>query len=406
MWQRWVMVPAPDTSAIRDRLRMWPLVAVVNAVAWWSYEAADADAWLPNPWPAWLAGAVTLWALIDLAAAKRPKTRVIAQALVIVLPSIALLSAEVWLRSADVAIADQRLERTDDALLRFQYRAGAALPEDVDNRPLTVNPHHMWDTTRTVAKSSGVFRIALLGDSVPNDTFVPYEARFHRRLEHLLAERPPRWLGDRAVEVCNFAVEGYNTAQQQRLYEQRVHKFTPDLVLWAYVHNDPFTQDGSYRRIGHSFAAYQLQLGLAQLLGASVCQLLAPLYEARSFQSVVVASFERMALVLDSRKFNRRVPVRVAVLPLVTAFDDPDCATWSNKVRDAALSAGFGVRVLAKDFHTTDAATWQKVGESGDVTHPNATGHAAIAAALHHWLHDDQALAAELGADATETQSD
>ena len=362
------------TGIQHESARPWsehlPLLAVLVAIVAMAEHGTDRDAWLPDPWLALAVLAASAWTIASwLPAAWTGPAR----AVLVILPICALFGLELWSARSDAAVAAERMQRLQDRLLRYGYTPGAALPEDVQNVQLKVNAHGMWDVQRSVAKPAGTYRIVLLGDSVPNDTFVPFEERFHRLLERRLRADPPAFLGTKRAEVLNFAVEGYNTAQEQRLFEKVARRFAPDLVLWAYVLNDPFTQDGSYRRVGHSFFAHRVVLGAQRLLGASDCRLFKPLYERRSFDLAVRAPMERMRLVTD-------VPVHVMVLPIVAPFTDAQCLAMYEQVARTARESGLSAASMAPELAGVDHRRWRKAGEEDDITHPNAAGHAAIAA--------------------------
>lgn len=87
----------------------------------------------------------------------------------------------------------------------------------------------------TVAKPAGVYRIALLGDSMVEGLQVPIEQTFGKRLEHQLNMRT-----NRHVQVLNFANSGYSTAQEYLLLQDKVLKYQPDLVLLGYNSRDMF----------------------------------------------------------------------------------------------------------------------------------------------------------------------
>ncbi|HSC76269.1 MAG TPA: SGNH/GDSL hydrolase family protein, partial [Pseudomonadales bacterium] len=82
-------------------------------------------------------------------------------------------------------------------------------------------------------KTSGTLRIAILGDSVAYGYSVPLEQTFARLLEKQLNTDGHK------VEVLNFAVNGYSTIAELELYKTRVREYQPDIVLLAYVLNDP-----------------------------------------------------------------------------------------------------------------------------------------------------------------------
>ena len=87
------------------------------------------------------------------------------------------------------------------------------------------------DRERALAKPPGVLRIAVLGDS--------FMEAYQVALEEALPARLERALSGRGVEVLNFGVGGYGTAQALRTFDEEVVRYAPDLVVLAfYVGND------------------------------------------------------------------------------------------------------------------------------------------------------------------------
>lgn len=89
------------------------------------------------------------------------------------------------------------------------------------------------DTDFLIEKPNNTLRIALLGDSVAYGFGVPVEATFADRLEQSLSTDA------RPVEVYNFAVSGYGTESHRRLFDTKIKAYKPDVLLLAYVLNDP-----------------------------------------------------------------------------------------------------------------------------------------------------------------------
>jgi hypothetical protein len=93
------------------------------------------------------------------------------------------------------------------------------------------------------AKSPGTCRIAMLGDSY----FVGYELglpqTFQHQLELMLREKGKR------VDVLNFAVSGFGTAENLRTYEAAARKYHPNLVLmqWQVTDYDDNVRSALYR---------------------------------------------------------------------------------------------------------------------------------------------------------------
>ncbi|HEX2224484.1 MAG TPA: SGNH/GDSL hydrolase family protein, partial [Thermoanaerobaculia bacterium] len=92
------------------------------------------------------------------------------------------------------------------------------------------------DRERSLAKPPGVYRIVVIGDSIAAGYQVERtEDVFPALLEAALREEGR---GAGGIEVLNFGVTGYNTAQEVETLRSRALRFDPDLVILAYCHND------------------------------------------------------------------------------------------------------------------------------------------------------------------------
>src|SRR5262249_42260753 len=89
------------------------------------------------------------------------------------------------------------------------------------------------DIERPPDKPPGTVRIAVLGDSYVSAVQVAWDSTFvvllQRRLEACGA------FPGRRVEVLNFGVGGYGTAQEYLTLERRVWAYAPDLVILAFL---------------------------------------------------------------------------------------------------------------------------------------------------------------------------
>jgi len=108
------------------------------------------------------------------------------------------------------------------------------------------------DSEHALGKPEGVFRIAVLGDSMAEAREVPLETVFWKRLEKLL---PAETFGGRRLEVLNFAVSGYGTAQALLTLQRHALAYSPDLVLLAFCTGTDFT-DNSKALGGHRDRPY------------------------------------------------------------------------------------------------------------------------------------------------------
>jgi hypothetical protein len=99
-----------------------------------------------------------------------------------------------------------------------------------------INSDGLRDREHSIPKPALTFRIAVLGDSLCEATEVPLEKTFWRILEHELstcAIQPGR-----QVEVINFGVAGFSTAQELITLRIKVWKYQPDIVLLAFTNSD------------------------------------------------------------------------------------------------------------------------------------------------------------------------
>lgn len=98
---------------------------------------------------------------------------------------------------------------------------------------VTTNSRGLRDREYAVPKPVNTFRIAVLGDSYAEALQVDASETFWSVLERELAKRP-RFDGI-TVEVINFGVSGYGTAQELQMFRSRVWRYEPDIVLLAFV---------------------------------------------------------------------------------------------------------------------------------------------------------------------------
>src|SRR5215831_18858786 len=88
------------------------------------------------------------------------------------------------------------------------------------------------DAERSYEKPADTFRIAVLGNSWTEALQVPLHKTYTTDLQQKLNEAA--CISGKRVEVLNFGVAGYSTAQELLLLQQRVWKYHPDMVLLAF----------------------------------------------------------------------------------------------------------------------------------------------------------------------------
>src|SRR4029077_3371555 len=80
-----------------------------------------------------------------------------------------------------------------------------------------------------------------LGDSYPEAFPVPVEEAFWSIMEKKLQECGA--FGGRRVEVINFGVSGYGTAQELLTLREHVWQYTPDIVMLTVTTNNDISDN-------------------------------------------------------------------------------------------------------------------------------------------------------------------
>jgi lysophospholipase L1-like esterase len=105
---------------------------------------------------------------------------------------------------------------------------------EFDNR-IDINSLGLRDREVSLAKSPGVFRILVLGDSFAEGKQVALDETFSKLLERRLRER----FAHRRWEVIDGGVSGYGTADEIKFFDVLGRRLEPDLVILAFcVGND------------------------------------------------------------------------------------------------------------------------------------------------------------------------
>ncbi len=134
----------------------------------------------------------------------------------------AVLLAETALRLGKFAVSDFYVP---DEQLGMALRPGAAGWSSGEAKAyVRVNSAGFRDREHALEKTPGVTRVAVLGDSFCEAMQLPWDRTFCALLEKELPN----------VEVLNFGVSGYGTAQELILLRHKVTAYKPDLVILAF----------------------------------------------------------------------------------------------------------------------------------------------------------------------------
>jgi hypothetical protein len=149
----------------------------------------------------------------------------------------AMLVVEVMFRLLGVTYPGPFLQPDYDT--GWSHRSKTTFPNPIDGErnTITFNSYGMRDHREyELAKPSGTFRVAVLGDSFTEALQVPEEKDFCSIAQRSLSES--NLLGVRKVEVLNFGVLGYGTGQELITLRRRIWRWAPDVIVLAFFTND------------------------------------------------------------------------------------------------------------------------------------------------------------------------
>jgi len=124
--------------------------------------------------------------------------------------------------------ADSPLQPSENPLQGYELKSGF---RSVAHPGFRTNLQGLRGAELAIPKPAGVFRIALVGDSVVEGVGLERE-------EDTLPVQLERLLAGRRIEVINAATRGYNTQAEVELFRRRVLPYEPDLVIVVFVRND------------------------------------------------------------------------------------------------------------------------------------------------------------------------
>ena len=108
---------------------------------------------------------------------------------------------------------------------------------------LRINSLGYRDIEHTLEKPDGTFRIAFLGDSFTEARQVAIDDTYWKILERTL--NGSREVEDPSIEVLSFGIGGYGTAQEILTFRKDARRFSPDLVLLAFMSGNDLANNSS-----------------------------------------------------------------------------------------------------------------------------------------------------------------
>jgi hypothetical protein len=150
--------------------------------------------------------------------------------------------------------------------LRDDYVLGTALRPGTEGWQIAeghayvrINSAGFRDSEHSQSKPRDTERIAVLGDSFAQAEQVPMHDAFWKVAERELS-RCPALTGSK-VEVLNFGVDGYGTAQELITLRRRVWDYHPDVVALAFTIDNDFTDNSRQLADGKIRPFFELRQG-------------------------------------------------------------------------------------------------------------------------------------------------
>lgn len=242
------------------------------------------------------------------------------------------------------------------------------------------------DHDHALAKPPGMLRVVVLGDSIAAGYGI---ARLQEMFPAILGERL-REAGLR-IEVLNFGVTGYNTAQEVETLRARALAFAPDVVLVAYCHNDREPPDPrlieALREANQENRAVPESAGRRLLVKSALYRFLRYAAFPRKDSGwlsagatdpggTVEASLRELAKLAREERFQ----VLLAVFPVLPNFFDRNYAQRHDDLDRLSTDLGFSHLDLRDPFRICRIERRRYMGL--DLYHPTAAGHRCAAEAM------------------------
>jgi hypothetical protein len=170
----------------------------------------------------------------------RKKLRLVKLAMLLAALFCGLLIAEIALRLAGYTYP---VFYTSDTARGYSLQPGlSGWYRKEGEAYIRINSDGLRDREHAKQKPANTLRIALLGDSYSEALQVPLEDAFWVVMEEKLQGCSAFNEGKR-VEVINFGVSGYGTAQELLTLREKVWDYAPDIVLLAMTTNNDITDN-------------------------------------------------------------------------------------------------------------------------------------------------------------------
>ena len=269
----------------------------------------------------------------------------------------------------------------------------------VDGNSVFVGKPHAWGEINAIGvrdrehprvKPAGVFRILVLGDSVTAGYGVDFEDMYIRRLQTLLDR------SGGSFEVVSLATDQYSTVQEVARLQDLGLDMSPNLVMLAYVLNDPAT-DGNLNEFFRRDRAPSLALDWLWSRLGSRAEPSHPRVagcEPHDYYSWLHCDADRWAqseTALDrlaQLSQQHGFAVLLALFPVLDS-ERPSFEPYAWQRTNAQVLEA----AMRRHFATVDLLPWfarrrpaELALDARDMLHPNRVGHEIAATAIYEAL--------------------
>jgi len=257
------------------------------------------------------------------------------------------------------------------------------------------NAHGFRDADYSYSKEKGVFRIVIIGDSVAEGLYVEMRATFgkvlERNLNRLTKEKVEK------VEVIVLAQQGYSTSQELFLLEDEAFRYSPDLIVWTYVLNDPahpvyHNPNGElgryyFKPIFHTANfVFRKLFEINERIKKANCPTEYNAFLHCVYWDQVISNIEKIADISE----QSRIPVIFLIHPIFHEdgrFDNYSLASLHAKLGAAATAVGMPVVDVLGAYRSHSSQELTLPLENGfDPLHPNEEGHRIVADYLGEYI--------------------
>ena len=296
---------------------------------------------------------------------------------------VALAAAELGLRWRTAVAWERELKRTGLTAEKISYEGSDTPGLYFRVRPLHngSNSRGFFDVEHAFEKPAGTFRIVVIGDSVVEGLVVGWKNSFARQLESRLLEQ----FADQRWEVIVLECSGYATSQELVLLESEAFRYSPDLIVWSYMLNDPGNPmiDGA---CGNLWQLYRPKSQLAFLVEKAWWKLRATL-RARGapreryarlhyiYRDEVSADISRIGVLCREQEVPAVFLIN-PVFPDAPSFDSYPLIRLHQQLRKTASENGL---VVLDVLDAYKGKAPRALSLPNDPWHPNEEGHRLIA---------------------------